>query len=571
MKTSLFWSDQDEFTEAIGLWMKATPGHTTEVAEMESVHSGPDAASRMILLLENGSLAPSELHGILCGLARLQQTRPEDDAYGCFRWYAEESRPKDTNAAFFIGLNLLVLNAGYSEHFSDESREVVVGMFDGLDVWFDHEVASGICYYPNKYLGDLVCSWLLKEALDRPVPSSLEDAMRDAGTYWLEQRWGWGEHLSDCYSTILLKELSALLLLAKSLPEDLYDLYRNLLFDLLRIDDFFNGGARVPAIRSYAFQKPAGHVKFRKQMEKETFEAACIPDLLSMRLFIFGPCFQRRGWQELAGEAEPVFPERTRKTMCYGEAVATSHIKDGFRIGSLSQFPIMHGTDQATWGLSWQSMPVSFDAAKETTAGFLRWQTRENGRDRFHPARDKHQAYLHNALSDLTLPPPTGQTSSLQEGMRVVALRTMRVVSGAWEQLADGWDITGEAPEVVESSVVSTGGSKLVLRLPGEVNLCFWHIPVSSTEERPEIHQDGTFWSWRVKRNGEGLRQNPQFAHLWFVGLPGDPDPVLETLPGWIPVPEGPRRKIHWPAFGREIALSVPVQTPILSVTGCDR
>ena len=554
--SSVLWSDQDEFSEAVGLWKQSAAGHTTETVDLEAVHAGPDAASRLVSLAEEGNAAPDVIHTVLQGLAELQETGEGDPAYGCFRWYAEESRPRDTNAAFFIGLNLLVLCAGYPRMLSGESMQLLRTVFTKLDVWFDRAVEKGSCYYPNKYLGDLVCSQLLKENLEQPIPKNLEEAMTDAGKYWLDHAWGWGEHLSDGYATILMNELSALLLLANRLTDSLRERYRKLLIDLLEIDDFFTGGPRVPAIRSYAFREPLVHLSFRKLMNEGSAKATWLsnaPQLPHLRRFCFGSLFHRLGWQALVNEPKLFEPERTRTTICFGRAEATSHIAGDFRLGSLSRFPLMPGTDHAGHGLSWQSMPVVFNVANQTQ-GFLRWGASEAGVERFHPALHKNHAYLRNALSDVTTPPVVGLTSALQRGSRLVVLRSMPVLSNEWEYLGDGWDLTGQSPDVIESSPVCSGGSKIVLRFSVGFSICLWHIPVSS-KNAPQVQQDSDFWSWSLREGAADLRRDQSFAHLWFVGSPDDADPVLENQMRCVPTAGAPIRTIVWPAFGEAIHL----------------
>jgi len=555
MKPSFLTAD-NRFSTDLGLWRLDGPGHTSEVAAMECVHPGPDAASILVWLAEHQSLAPEEFHVVLDGLARLQVRPGEGEHVGCFRWYAEESEPRDTNAAFFVGLNLLVLHAGYSQCLSAASRGILREIFVGLDAWFDRTVKHRLYYYPNKYLGDLVCSWLLKEALDRPAPEPLKEAMHGAARYWLDNGWGWGEHLSDLYSHILLDELGALLLLAKRFPKELTSLYRELLRNLLALEDFFDAGPRVPAIRSYAFQGLRMEPGFREQMrpcEAEAEPVTKLPPLPFTPRFPFGPVFHRKGWSALAGDKELLPASRDRSIACFGSAVAQVRVEPTFRIGSLSKYPIMPSADRATAGLSWQSMPVAFAAGSDTW-GFLRWAAREGGIDRFHPARDKHHAYLHNALSDVTSPPLIGQTRCLQVGRRVVALRYMPVLSHAWECLGDGWDVNGANVRILEEVTLPNGGSKLVLQAKGADPMAFWHLPILPTPAlktaAPVVSQEGELLTWRVQVAGDSLRHHVGFAHLWFVGLPHDPDPKTEVVENGAVSPHSVSILTHWIPFG---------------------
>ena len=88
--------------------------------------------------------------------------------HGCLKWYWEEPRPVDTNAAFFTGLNLIVLQLGFPdqlERLDADARATLEAILTDLSVWFDRTLAHPSRYYPNKYMGDLVCRWLLLEAL----------------------------------------------------------------------------------------------------------------------------------------------------------------------------------------------------------------------------------------------------------------------------------------------------------------------------------------------------------------------------------------------------------------------
>ena len=54
----------------------------------------------------------------------------------------------------------------------------------GLNVWFRNAVSKEAFYYPNKYLGDLVCKWLLTEILGKSAEDEMVPVrMRQAADY----------------------------------------------------------------------------------------------------------------------------------------------------------------------------------------------------------------------------------------------------------------------------------------------------------------------------------------------------------------------------------------------------
>ncbi len=541
------------YSHSVGLWSQNCPGHTPSVSEGSVTHPGPDAASRLVALSAIGKV-DEFLSPVLEGLASLQDRDEESEFFGCFRWYHEEPHIYDTNAAFFIGLNLIVLQKGYYEGLSERDSKCLRGMFEALDVWFDRQVAHATAFYPNKFLGDLVCSWLLKEILQREPGAKLLSVMQESGEYWKTSPWGWGEHLSDPYSTIMLNELSCLLLIARQLPEDLRRLYTDLFHDLLAIDDAYTGGPRVPAIRSYAFTHLIPNAPFRNLVRpaKDWSDTIHNPEQTPhLRMFSFGDFFFRHGWHDLAKAAPPAKNNFT--TFCYGGAKATAHVENDFRIGSLSRFPIMPHSDHPQWGLSWQSMPIAFCGEKKNW-GFLRWQTREGDIERYHPARDKHHAYLHNALTDSTNPPVLGQTYSLQEALRLVILRQMPRIVRDWQELGDGWDIVEFSGKVTQETVREGDWSRLHLQLEGGRDIALFHFSID-VQCIPSLTQDKNRLSWKVKVQQEELKGQNRFCQIWLIGEPEDPDPILETVPTCQKHPLCEKRTLCWARFSQDIDL----------------
>ncbi len=324
---------------------------------------------------------------------------------GCFTWYWGELEPVDTNAAFFIAQSLIVLHRCYADQLDAPCRTLLDEMLAGLRRWFSMCLPERMFYYPNKFLGDLVCGWLLHEEIDDAAAlEAFAGVMRDAAEYWHHHGWGWGEHMSDVYAHVCLDELSLLLLLARRLPAPLREQYHDLFRELLAIEDQFDGIPRVPALRSYAFSASPTHGNYRDSI-------APLPVGLSLHELgnqpRLGPIFQQLGWERLAT------PRASRQQdvaiPCFDGAVARAHLEDDIILGGMSRFPLMPSADHPTWGLSWQCFPAAcWRPAGDW--GFLQWSVIEDGITRCHPSAEQHNAYLYNALTGQVLPPTVGRT-----------------------------------------------------------------------------------------------------------------------------------------------------------------
>lgn len=524
------WLFSEPFNPKLGLWTSPAPGHTKPVAALAAVHSGVTAACRLVIAAQFGALGALPVTDILAALRRLQWL-DGSQRHGCFRWYHEEPEPVDTNAAFFAGLNLAALAVNYRAELGPAASAILDEILRDLFCWFDRETDTAAAFYPNKFLGDLVCAWLLHEQLaDAPSPDRLLGAMERAADYWREQHWGWGEHLSDTYSTVMLNELSALLLFSRKLPSRLHGKYHALFVELLAIEDAFAEGPRVPAIRTYAFLQRDRHTHYRDLVRAWTPEDL---GLTPVAHIAFGHLFNELGWHRLAPPRAR--PSALQDIPCHGGARARAWLTPSARLGTLSRYPIMAGTDHATWGLSWQTMPVAFTAGAGGW-GFLRWHTRENGIDRFHPARDKRAAYLNNALTDQTAPPVVGLTDSLQAGPDAVVVRRMPALSRAWETLADQLVLLGEEFTVVREEQ-SPKCSRLLVEAAG-TPVTFLFFPLDSGG-RPMLQREGgdREKTWEVIWPAETLRGCERTTAVWMicwgrdVPLPAGPWPLADPAP----------------------------------------
>ena len=233
---------QQQWNEQIGLWTRHGAGHTAPVAEAERMHPGTTAAARLVSAALVDRLGELDAAAVLGALRQMQVT-DGGNRHGCLKWYWEEPRPVDTNAAFFTGLNLIMLRMAFPEQVEGldaEARETLDNILRDLSVWFDHTLERPSRYYPNKYMGDLVCRWLLIEALGQQTQRDrVAEEMLESARYWQQENWGWGEHMSNIYAAVLLDQTSVLLMLSEDLPEDVRRAYTELRDDLLAIEDAY--------------------------------------------------------------------------------------------------------------------------------------------------------------------------------------------------------------------------------------------------------------------------------------------------------------------------------------------
>ena len=515
--------------DAVGLWRKSGSGHTVATRELREVHAGPTAAARLLAAGLDGQLANLPVGRVLAALESMQDVA--GPRTGCFRWYHEDREVTDTNAAFFIGLPLIALRAEFAADLAAADRAVLDRMLNRLRTWCDREVASPVPRYPNKYLGDLVCAWLLAEQCGVSAPAELPARMLDAARYWREQEWGWGEHLSDIYACICLDELSMLLLLSKRLPPDVRTAYEQLRDELLHIDDLYAGGPRVPAIRSYAFRKAPTAVSYRNAVRPwQTADVLAAEPFQTLRGLA-----HRLGWHAAVPASMPA-GDRI-EVACHGGTRAVAVVDGPLRLGVMSRYPIMDGIDQRTWGLAWQSFPVAaWHAAGDWC--FLQWEAAANGRRRTHPAESMAVSYRDNALSDELEPPPVGQTFAVGHGTAFVVLRRMPRIANAWPEVVDRVRLKGRHARLEELQDAAGHQLRLTYAAEGDAprRLCIRFCALDP-ELVPHLTHDGEHSvDWSVRHPlGHAARAHPPLGiWVWSLGDDLTAAPRIERLEdGW--------------------------------------
>lgn len=299
-----------EWNESVGLFRRKGPGHTRPVAEAAEIHSLPESFIAFAIDAQLGRLNAPRFEQALQTLTQLQVRDPGSPLLGCLRWYYEEPHPIDTNASFFTGLTLIFIERTCALSISPRSRSLLADLFAGLKQWFQSELREGLVHYPNKYLGDLVCAWLLAEMDDSPADLlALEPLFCAALTDWRENHWGWGEHLSHVYSTVMLTEISLLLFLQRRLPEHMVRWLVSAANDLLQVQDFFGDQAWTPTIRCYDFEGIPHAPTYRSQVRQwdPQADAAFLSALPSHRFMrvCFGHFLHHAGWHERFPKPQP--------------------------------------------------------------------------------------------------------------------------------------------------------------------------------------------------------------------------------------------------------------------------
>jgi len=179
--------------------------------------------------------------------------------------------------------------------------------------------------------------------------------MHQAAREWREGHWGWGEHLSDGYCAVLMEQLSQLLLLSKSLPDDLRSEYQALLDELLAIEDAHSNRPRVPTIRSYAFDSVPSHLNFRERvraLDGDDPRHVVPPEPGSggppAKTRLSSPTLYDLGWHEKMPPRAA--PQHDIRIATGGGAEAVCRAEADMSLGTLTRYPILPNTDRDPLG-----------------------------------------------------------------------------------------------------------------------------------------------------------------------------------------------------------------------------
>lgn len=431
------------------MWWGRKPPHTADICGMERAHPGPEAAARLLAAAQLGRLGEINVDRVLQSLRSMVWTA-DKERYGLIKWYLEQEAPVDSNSAFFTGLPLIALRSAHPEKLDASELACLDWILKKLSAWFMRCCGNPSEHYPNKHLGDLVCTWLIIEQSGGEGAEIVAAAMRRAAKYWRGAGgWGWGEHLG-LYINIMLDQLSALLLIEQKLPADIRSDYLGLLNELLAFQDLFRGAPPVPALRCYAFTESPGPYNYREFVKR--WKAG--EHIEFTKRAPFADFFAERGWHNfVAPPSSPAELPATFSVPCFGGKTAYAHVEGNMRVGGMSRFPVMDWAEGEDWGLSWQCFPVSI-WRPEGDWGFLIWHAEENGTLRSHPMGESFNPKSPRQLTDNTCPPLVGRTESKMRAGDLVAARFMPFRSSSWKKFGDGFRIirSNAAAEVERSS-----------------------------------------------------------------------------------------------------------------------
>ncbi|XHR31156.1 MAG: hypothetical protein ACFUZC_11490 [Chthoniobacteraceae bacterium] len=422
-------------------------GHTVEVTHLPFCHEGRGTAIWYSILTLMGGLTPAHGLEIIEAIGSLQVRDKNSPHYGGFRWYREETEVHDTNAAFFILMPLVVMMRYRSAMIPEPQRAIIARMLQSATDWFAGECEHPALYYPNKILSD--GAMLIAIA----TLTHNEEARAKAIAFFLRwndytdrRGWGWGENASLNYLAVILCALKLAADCLDARDAELRQTMEARIATLLDYVRFHDGQEFVPTIRSYNFQGNPTRTSLVNNIagiagnglaeieNLNSWDALNALLLFEQRIFTNDADYRRRG----LGNRQVV--PRTRIEHIFDKSSAHTWIGRFARIGSIDRFPVMPGSYQnRTWGLGWQSFPVSFLVEGEQVS-FLRWHVIHNGIARTHPAEGFHDAYLSSSLFAEDQCPEV-ETRCNQSGNILACIRSMTGISNRVSEIADEWFI----------------------------------------------------------------------------------------------------------------------------------
>lgn len=386
--------------------------------------------------------------GIVSELAKLQM--PD----GCMRWYREEEFITDTNGAFFVLMPLALAYKFCSDKMTEGEKTNIQFLLKNALKWFSHET-EGSLHYCNKIMSDGAMLALISNIIGDGKETS-DDFWEKWDSYYAEHGWGWGENSSDCYSTIMLNALNTVIISSDGKTRENALKRREELVDYII---FHEGKEFVPTIRTYNFDAKATYGgAVYSVLKAECQDAKGVSpnvDAAVMTILV----------HESGLKTPKEANSNVRKELLFNDSFAYTWKGKSVRLGSVSHFPVMPCSYQncvpgaggyvATYGLGWQSMPVSA-MVDEKYISFLRIRTKVGEKEHFHPAVDKHSAYLYNRLfedGNITV----FSTRSAQDNNIAVVCRSANKLTNTASFICDEWCIPDKNAKIDEQEF---GGRK---------------------------------------------------------------------------------------------------------------
>ena len=288
------------------------------------------------------------------------------------------------------------------------------------------------------------------------------DFCRQWDLYTRTRGWGWGENISPIYLEVILDALLVIGMVMEEMDEEvavsMAEHYRQ------RVDyaRFHGKYTFVPAIRSYNF---AGTDENRNE-ENDILHMACYKSGVDHDLdervrkddnaeqwavyVIAYMIYEDKLSSRHGGEMEKRYKDLFAVTEKSGETVRKERVFDSaeaytfkgkfVRLGSVNHYPVIPGCYQhPTWGLGWQSMPVSF-LVKGAQMGYARFRVDDGEVIRTHPAYDHHSAYLSPALFKGEYLAAIRTNCAQNEGV-CIAIRTLENINNEVLSICDEWVI----------------------------------------------------------------------------------------------------------------------------------
>lgn len=369
-------------------------------------------------------------------LKKLQITDEKSDKYGCMLWYREETFVTDSNGAFFVLLPLALAYRFCYEKLTDFEKESISELLKRAGVWFNNETHGSI-YYPNKIMSDGAMLALINH-----ITGEYEEEYKAFWKKWLsyvnERGWGWGENTSDCYSNIMLAALNIATISIKD--ENLRNQVEEKRDALLDYILFHEGKEFVPSIRTYNF---SGDKNYGGYVYKCFNNPESLENIAPFRFIIM---------HEAGMKCDNKNNGTERKEHIFDGAYAYTWKGKNIRLGSVTRFPVMKDSYQREgWGLGWQTMPASV-LVEDTHVAFLRMRTTVNNNEHYHPAINKHNAFLNNRLfEDGNL--VTVNTFSSQNKNIAIVSRGIKKLANSASGIYDEWCFPCGYEEIEEYNV----------------------------------------------------------------------------------------------------------------------
>lgn len=376
--------------------MKSRP-HAMSISHLEECHSGTVTseyyfAARFFDLIsdEEAALMTSELR-------KLQVTDENAPNFGCMRWYREEDFVNDTNGAFFILLPLALALKLFPEKLTESEKEDIFALLRNGAYWFGRE-SKGSLHYCNKIMSD--------GAMLALIANLTGECKKECDEFWTKWHnyadtygWGWGENTSDGYSTIMLNALNVAVLACEGELREKAERRREMLLDYI---SFHNGKEFVPSIRTYNHDAKASYGGSIYRTFHTPGSIGGFSESVRYIDILHALLIEKSG----AKWVEKDMNANVRNERLFGDSYAYTWERKDLRLGSVTHFPVMPCSYQSvayaldgrpiTYGLAWQSMPVS--AMVEDKIFFLRTRTKVGENTHCHPLEKSQAGHAFNRL-----------------------------------------------------------------------------------------------------------------------------------------------------------------------------